>query len=234
MTHETLGKWRLWAPGFICTAAATPAVFFSPIQEANRGSVLQYLLPLVAGVVGVLYSALHLRDWLWKSENEAWVGQQIRQEFLKMIPSDLNVTPEERKRLEDKEIHKTLGGVFWESIDGYPELAAQKEFFYQNGFLYTSAIDAALILPFFAVVYYVAFFIGYGRIHSFFASVCLLVAWVACYFVIPKCRRRHLALSSEQLDLIRRRRRDFVEQRFREIITEWRTTTPTVPRAVDS
>jgi hypothetical protein len=211
---------RASTPG-ICAATATPGIYFS-LPETMRQSFLTLVLPVVAGLIGLLYSVFHLRDWLWKEEKRQWVGKQIRQEFLKMIPPDLNVTPEERRRLENEEIQKELGGVFWEAIDGYPELVAQKQFFYKNGFLYTCAIDAALILPFFAVLYYGAFLFGLGSIHPFFATVCLLVAWLACSFGVPKYRRRHLRLSSDQLDLIRRCRRDFVEQRFREIVTEWR------------
>jgi hypothetical protein len=226
MTFETLGKWRLFAPGFICAAATTPGMFFLSIQETGRGQLLQYFLPVITGLIGLLYSGLHLRNCLWKRENAEWVGKQIRQEFLEMIPSDLSVTDAEEKRLSEREIHKELGGVFWEAIDGYPELAAQKQFFYKNGFLYTSAIDATLILPWFAIAYYVVFFCGYGRIHTFFATICLFVAWLACSVIVPICRRRHLALSSEQLDLIRRRRREFVENRFREIIIEWRSAAP--------
>ena len=221
MTLETLGKLRFFGPAAICSAAATPGIYFS-LPDTMRESFLHWLLPVVAGLIGLLYSAFHLRDWLWKEEKRQWVGKQIRQEFLKMIPPDLSVTPEERTRLENEEIHKELGGVFWEAIDGYPELVAQKQFFYKNGFLYTGAIDIALILPFFAALYYAAFVFGLGWIHPFFATICLLVAWLACSFGVPRYRRRHLQFSSEQLDLIRRRRRDFVEQRFREIVTEWR------------
>jgi hypothetical protein len=112
----------------------------------------------------------------------------------------------------------------WEIASGCARYHAAwiLNFFYKNGFLYTGAIDIALILPFFAALYYAAFVFGLGWIHPFFATACLLVAWLACAFGVPKYRRRHLRLSSEQLDLIRRRRRDFVEERFREIVTEWR------------
>lgn len=226
VTLDTLSKWRILAPIAICSAATTPGIFFFPIPQSSRETVLHFALPVVAGLAGMLYAALGLRDWLWREEKNRWVGQQIRQEFLKMIPADLGVTPEERVRLDKEEIHNELTGMFWEAIDGYPELAAQKQFFYKNGFLYTSSIDAALILPLIAALYYGLFLLGFGRIHTFFATVCLLVAWVACVLAIPSCRRRHLRLSSEQLDLIRRRRREFVEGRFREIITQWRKTTP--------
>src|SRR6266487_5506087 len=140
MTLETLGKWRFFGPYIIWSAASTPLIYFS-LPDTMRESFLHWLLPVGAGLVGLLYSAFHVRDFLWKEEKKQWVGKQIRQEFLKMIPRDLNVTPEERARLENEEIHKELGGVFWEAIDGYPELVAQKQFFYKNGFLYTCAID---------------------------------------------------------------------------------------------
>jgi hypothetical protein len=221
MTLETLHKLRLFGPGTICLAASTPLVYFS-LPENMRGSVLQWILPVITGAVGLLYSAFHLRDWLWEAEKRQWVGEQIRQEFLKMIPDDLRVTPEERTRLAREEIYKELTGVFWEAIDSYPELIAQKQFFYQNGFMYSCAIDIALILPFFALAYYAAFFFGFGKIHAFFATGCLLIAFLSSCCVVPTFRRRHLALSSQQLDLIRRRRGEFVEQRFREIITNWR------------
>jgi hypothetical protein len=221
MTLETLHKLRFYGPGAICLAAATPLVYFS-VPETMRGSVLQWILPVIAGAIGLLYSGFHLRDWLWVEEKRHWVVEQIRQEFLKMIPDDLEVTPEERTKLAQEEIYKELTGVFWEAIDSYPELVAQKQFFYQNGFMYTGAIDLALILPVFATVYYAAFVFGFGKVHSFFATGCLFIALLASCFGVPNFRRRHLAFSSEQLDLIHRRRREFVEQRFREIITEWR------------
>jgi hypothetical protein len=41
--------------------------------------------------------------------------------------------------------------------------------------------------------------------------------------VLPSCRKWHLELSSEQLDLLKRKKKDFIRDRFREIIVEWRT-----------
>ena len=39
---------------------------------------------------------------------------------------------------------------------------------------------------------------------------------------LPSRRERHLELSREQLDMLKRKKRQFISDRFREIVTDWR------------
>jgi hypothetical protein len=224
MTLDTLSRWRLLAPVLICGSAATPSIFFLPLAETGKTSVAQFLIPVLAGAFGFLYSMLHVRDWLWKPEKDEYVRRQINQQFLEMIPAALNVTPNERERLVAGELSKELRGVFWESIDGDPELREQKQFFCKSGILYTSAIDGSLILPWFGVAYYILGLSGFGLAHFFFGTVCFAIFGICLFVIIPKCRAVHLRLSNEQLEGIHLRRRQFVESRFTDIINGWRQT----------
>ena len=57
----------------------------------------------------------------------------------------------------------------------------------------------------------------------YFTSIALVVfALVSRFLVTRKARKRHLELSSEQLDLLRMNQRQFVSARFRTLIIEWR------------
>jgi hypothetical protein len=222
MKLESLQKVRFWFPISLCTSAAVPGVFFLNFSSAQQETALKWIIPVIAGGIGALYSAMNFRGPHWNAEQNAFVGRQIRVAFLEMLPSWLDVTQEEKKELYERRIWKRLSGVFWEALDGDADLAVQKEFFYSNGAYYSSIMDTYLILPFFGLAYMGAFFLGFGFVHLLFASGCVLVAWLAKYVILPIRRRHHLELSEEQLQSIRNRRLSFVQEKFTEMITEWR------------
>jgi hypothetical protein len=206
----------------ISGAAATPAVFLLKATEGGRLNVLQFLIPVIGAAVGALYLAIGGRDWLWNPEKKDNVRRQITEGFLKMIPPDLMLTYSERQRLAEAELTKELTGVFWEAIDGDPHLKEGKQFFYKNGLVYTSIIDAALLLPVFAFFYCLLGVSGAGTAYVFVGLLYFALTLIALFVGLPKCRAKHMLLSREQLDELSRSRADFVEARFRKIITEWR------------
>jgi hypothetical protein len=206
----------------ISAAASTPAAFLLPLSDSGKLNILQFLVPVIGGAIGALYLAIGCRDWLWTPEKKANVRRQITNEFLDMIPDDLDITASERGRLANAELGKELTGVFWEAIDGDPQLRECKQFFYKNGAFYTSVIDAALLLPAFALIYCIFWLTGLGRANIFIAVICLALTLVALLVAIPRCRSKHMLLSQEQLEEIRGSRLGFVQSRFRELIAEWR------------
>lgn len=197
-----------------------PRSFLLPFSDTARAA--QFAIPVVAGLLGFLYSMLRIRDWLWRPEKEENVRSQIKRAFLDMIPPGLNVTKAERERLLAGEISGELRGVFWESIDGDAELKEQKQFFYKNGILYTSAIDAIFILPAFGIAYYTLALFGFGKMHLIWGTVCLVLFVLLLLVILPKTRDVHMRLSREQLLGIQQRRTPFVQARFTSMIQDWR------------
>jgi len=221
MTLDSLQSRRKALPFFIATACILPLLVHSGGLQLV---LLRYSLAALAiGLtVPFFYVTLKLREPRWNREQEEHVRAQIRSSLITLIPKDLNVTPEEKKQLESAEIYKTLSGVFWDTINQDELLRAQKEQFYSNGLEYSTAIDVFLLLRFFGVCYLgVSLLLGDSVLFVWGAAL-VVVALAARWFVVPRARRRHLELSVEQLDLLKRQKGDYVSERFREIVVEWR------------
>ena len=179
-------------------------------------------MPAVALIATYFYVGSDFRRSLWKKEIDAHVGEQIRQALLDMVPQDLAVTESEKQELLHREIFKELTGVFWEAIDRSEKLRAHKEHFYSNGIVYSTSIDVFLICALAGFVYAVASLVTGKPTLAYVGAFSITIALASRIFVTPNKRERHLALSAEQLELLRREQLDFVSNRFREIILGWR------------
>jgi hypothetical protein len=180
------------------------------------------LVPIAALVFTYFYTGSDFRRSRWKREIDAHVGKQIRDELLNMVPKDLAITESEKQGLLEKEIFRELTGVFWEAVDRSDRLRAHKEHFYSNGIVYSTSIDVFLICGSSGFVYAVASVLKRNTQLAYIAASFIVIALASRALVTPRRRSRHLALSTEQLDLLRREQSEFVSTRFREIIVGWR------------
>jgi len=222
MTKSDLDKWRFFAPFMIVSSTLIPLIYAFVMDADLVVKNIQIVLTPICYIIAFFYSAMKLRNPYWIRELDKYVGSQIKTELIKLVPDDLNITDEEKKRLKEKEIWKKLTGVFWEAIDSDPILIKQKEHFYSNGVLYTTSIDLFLILPFVALIYVILYFFKTNTLFLCFGILCFLVALLSKYLALPSCRKRHLELSTEQIELLRRNKKDFIARKFKEIILEWR------------
>ena len=222
MTYSELGRWRKLAPYVISALCILPWFVVRSGSLAGAKPANDVVVPVIALVVAYLYTGLGLRRPLWKKEVEAHVGKQIREAVLGMLPADLAVTENERKELLDREIFGHLTGVFWEAVDSDEVLRSQKEHFYSNGIVYSTSIDVFLICGFVGLLYEgVALALWRAELAYVGASL-IALAVISIAFVMPSRRKRHMALSAEQLRLLRRQHSDFIADRFRQIVVSWR------------
>ncbi|MDX2154835.1 MAG: hypothetical protein SFV54_29095 [Bryobacteraceae bacterium] len=222
MTLNDLQQWRKKVPYFIAAACILPSVLFRSRSIADAATPVQVLVPAVALLIAFLYVNLKLREPMWRREKETFVGRQIRNSLMALVPDDLAVTAAEREQLAKSEIYRDLTGVFWEAIEQSDLLRAHKEHFYSNGIEYTTTIDAFLMAGFFGFCYAVASLVLNDAVLRYVAAVLIVIALVCKFVGIPRARRHHLDLSKEQLELLRRERGDFVAARFRDIVLGWR------------
>lgn len=222
MTKSDLDKWRFYAPFIIVSSTLIPLGYVLVQDADSKVTIIQSVVTFFCYILAFFYSSMKLRNLFWVRELNKYVGAQIKTELIKLAPDDLNITSEEKKKLEEKEIWKKLTGVFWEAIDSDPILITQKEHFYANGVFYTTSIDLFLILPFVALIYLILYFFKTNTLFLYFGISCFLVALLSKYLALPSCRKRHLELSTEQLELLRRNKKDFIARKFKEIIQEWR------------
>ncbi|HEX4168193.1 MAG TPA: hypothetical protein VHZ55_22220 [Bryobacteraceae bacterium] len=222
MTLNDLQQWRKKVPYFIAAACVVPWFLFRSKSLADAVMPIQVLVPTVAVLIAFLYVNLKLREPMWKREKQTYVGTQIRNSLMTLIPNDLEITPGEREQLAKSEIYKKLTGVFWQAVDESDLLRAHKEHFYSNGIEYTTTIDAFLMCGFFGFCYAIASLMLSDVVLACVAAVLIAIALVCKFVGIPRARRHHLDLSNEQLELLRRERGDFVVGRFRDIVLGWR------------
>lgn len=222
MTLNDLQRTRKVVPHVIFAACLAPwflAWFKSP---AEADLTVKIIIPGAALLLAYFYVSLKLREPRWKQEMETHLGNQIRAVLLDMVPRDLDVTEDERCQLAREEVYKKLVGVFWEAVDRNEALRSHKEHFYSNGIVYSTSLDVFLICGFAGFCYAVCSLVLRDINLAYAASVLIAIALVSQLFAIPRARRQHIALSAEQLDLLRRKENDFVSQRFREIVLGWR------------
>ena len=234
MTLSELQLWRKKIPFLLAIVCALPWLLVRP-DAFSQAQIPSAVLILAFGLaVGFFYVTLKLRETSWKRENREYVGRQIQNSLVELIPQDLDITPAEREELADTEIYKELTGVFWEAIDQSDVLRAHKEHFYSNGLEYSSAIDVDLLFRFFGLCYLAAS-LTIGGLSLFVIGVLLvLVAMIARWLAIPRIRQEHLRLSTEQLNLLRREKLEFIEDRFRQIVLGWRSTLVTRSPVIES
>ena len=84
-------------------------------------------------------------------------------------------------------------------------------------------IDAVLLRKTSGFVYAVASLVTGKPDLAYVGAFSIAIALASRIFVTPRKRDRHLALSAEQLELLRREQSGFVSNRFREIIAGWRS-----------
>jgi len=222
MTLGDLQKSRKVVPYFIFAACLVPWFIVRSKSLADADLSIKIIASAAALTFAFFYVTLGLRRSRWKKEMDMYVGKQIRASLLNMVPRDLDVTEDERCELARAEVYRKLTGVFWEAVDRNEVLRSHKEHFYSNGILYSTSIDVFLICGFVGFCYSVASLILADVIQAYVSAFLIAVALVSRALAIPRARQQHMALSTEQLDLLRREESDFVSQRFREIVVGWR------------
>jgi hypothetical protein len=222
MTLGELQSWRKRVPWFIFSLCVLPWFFISSKSLADAELYSKTLVPIAALLGAYFYTGSDFRRSLWKREKDAHVGKQIQDALLSMVPKDLAITERETQDLLQKEIFRELTGVFWEAVDRSDRLREHKEHFYSNGIVYSTSIDVFLIGGLAGFVYAVAFWVTRKIDLAYVAAFFIAVALASRILVTPRRRKRHLVLSAEQLDLLRREQSEFVSSRFREIIVGWR------------
>ena len=140
-----LRKWRFRTPGVIASLAVAPLAWHLGLFTMNEKVVWNLFVPAFGAIVSFSYEAFKVRRSLWIEEMENYIGQQIRDKIVEMIPSGLAVTPQEITFLRETKIIHRLNGIFWEAIDRDPLLSAHKEAFYDNGKYYSTAFDLFII-----------------------------------------------------------------------------------------
>lgn len=221
MTLSELKQLRFRAPYVIATAFAL--LFFLitlPLDKAQAANAV--VVWLVAMLAAYLYGGLEIGRGLWKHEMRHVIGPQIQNVLIDMVPADLNVTPQERQILLQDEVYKSLTGVFWEAVDRDPQVSALKPHFYANGAVYSTAIDVYVLGLLFAVLYTFAFLVTWRSAFLVVTLALVLLALISRWAIVPLRRRKHLALSMQQLDLLRRNQRPFIEGRYRDLVIERR------------
>lgn len=222
MTLSELEAWRKRVPWFIFFLCVLPWFLINSKNLAEAKLYSETLVPIAAIVAAYFYTGSDFRRSMWKREIDAHVGRQIRLALLSMVPKDLEITEGEKQDLLQKEIFRELTGVFWEAVDRSDKLRAHKEHFYSNGIVYSTSIDVFLIGGLAGFVYAVASLVTRKLNFAYVAAVFIAIALASRILVTPRRRTRHLVLSAEQLDLLRREQSEFVSSRFREIIVGWR------------
>src|ERR1700678_4009358 len=226
MKLSELHKWRNRAPFLICTFCIIVWIFVVTKDVHKTELYVQTAAPILATIATFFYVGTDFRDRQWSTEVDRYVGEQIRQTLLNMVPEDLAITEAEKKELVKAQIFRNLTGVFWEAVDGNDKSKSLKEHFYSNGAVYSTSIDVFIICGFSGLVFFVASIVTRDSYFALAGLALTVIAVLSKWLVLPRRRENHLSLSREQLELLDNEGRAFIEGRFREIVGEWRHERP--------
>ena len=222
MTLSELHKWRKQVPFYIFALCTLLGIVAAAKTLADVKSYSEIIVPCAAALA-FFYVGLGIGARVWRREIDAHVGEWIREGLFGMIPADLAVTRAEMEAPLRREALGDLTGVFWEAVEENDVLRSQKEHFYSNGAVYSTAIDVFVICGFAGLAYLIAFLLTGERGFAWLSGVLVLIAVASRAFVVPSKRARHLDLCDEQLKLMRREQSAFVAERFRQIILNLRS-----------
>ena len=221
MTLSELKQRRRAMPYWIAIACATPAVALIYL-DTEAFQKVQVIVALMALIFAFGYNGFGVRDRYWQRENENYVGQTIRNGLITLIPDSADVTPAEEVKIREWEIFKQLTGVFWEAVDSDERISRYKPHFYENGFLYTTAIDAWIVTSISGLGYTI-WAIASGNFFALLVAVFLiLVSVTSRYVFVVRYRKAHVSMAAEQIDLIQRLKGKEVSERFLNLIIEMR------------
>src|SRR5437868_869735 len=97
MTKSELDTWRKRAPWFIFTIGLAP-YFVVTAKDFEAAKLLtELIVSFIAAVATYFYVGIGIRSSMWKREMDAYVGKQIREALLDMVPKNLKITAEERQ-----------------------------------------------------------------------------------------------------------------------------------------
>lgn len=222
MTLSELGRNRKYALFGIFVLCLLPWFLSTSRGVAQIRIAYEIIIPALALVGAYFYTGADLGGSRWRKEIGDHVGERIKSGLLELLPGDLEVTDDEKRIIADQDIIKGITGIFWEAIERNGTLKSQKGHFYANGFMYSTSIDLYLICSF-AGFCYAGLSLALGDVRLAYAAAFLLAIAVASRtLVTPRLRERHMSLSSEQIDFIRKEEADFVSSRFRKIIQDRR------------
>lgn len=217
MSKDDLDKYRKLAPFVIFELSAATWFLVSSKSLADAKTASELLAPVIAAIAAFFYVGLGLGRRVWAREISNYVGQQIREGILGMVPSDLSVTEDEKRAL-GAEVLKELTGIFWEVVDQSTLLVSEKGHFYSNGLTYSTSIDVFLISCFTGLVDWVACLITRTAGFAYAGGILILIGIASRTFVTPALRARHLKLSAQQLDVLNRQESQAVTSKIREIV----------------
>jgi len=223
MTREELMKWRRNAPRAIASFAVVPLAYRLGFFASMEKFLLNILLPAFGYAFWLVYDAMGPREALWNREMDEHINSRILKRIEALYPADLGLSPEEREFLRQHELKNRISGVFWETIDKDQELKDTKPWFFENGLRYSTAFDLFIILGLFGFAYLVGLMFSPSAFYVIVALAYMLSAIVAWYCLIPLYRRKHQALSDEQMAMIVRKRGAAVAETVTEIIAKRRS-----------
>jgi hypothetical protein len=218
MTLADLDRFRSRAPFVITVTCCLPAIFIGVPRLSDVQLINGLLAPAIAIIIAALYVGLDIRNPLWLYETSSIIGPQIKTALLQLLPEELHVSEQEKLVLARDDLFKQLTGVFWEAVDRDDQLKAHKPHFYKNGAKYTTSIDVFILCALSGILYLAAYLVTQQLACLLVGLFLVLLAIISRTLALPGFRSRHLRLSEEQLDLLRRNQKKFVQSRFKEIV----------------
>lgn len=221
MNLEDLRAYRRRAPGVLIVLGSLPLVaYFTEIDP--RKNLADSTVAVVAALFcSHLYTALRIRNKVWRSELDANVGAQIEESILSLAPADLNMSKSEETFVRSN-VRRRTTGIFWQAVDRDDRMRDKKSFFYENGQDYTTAVDLFLIAGFYVPVSGVFFLATQNTRFLWCVGVYAAIALFAVFVLLPAARREHIKLSREQLAEVKQFQVTFVSERIVQLVDQYR------------
>jgi Flp pilus assembly protein TadB len=206
MEISTLKTYRKIVPGGTFLICLIPLLWFAydfaikDILELTTGQygAISALCTISAFVVGALFNNLNIRSVI-NAKSHARIVGNIKEQLMRNGLTK-EVSPEERDVVRSSE---RLMHVFYQFIDNDKSLSEKARLVRDNGLVWTSAADIAIVTLFFCIIYLILIaYFGLNSILVFAFVLTLLVAAFLIWVVHPNAESQQIALSNDQIEFI--------------------------------
>ncbi|WP_342655943.1 hypothetical protein NM528_15905 [Shewanella algae] len=217
MELSTLKKLRKVVPGTVFLFFSVPAYQFFvdtlfQIDESLKFSLEGYGA-VIAIVIGSFFGTLKVRK-LRNEKTHKEINDNIKSRLLEEGLKE-NRTEEEKDKVKNS---KKLMHVFYYLIDNEESLKEKSKLVRDNGLIWTSTADVAILGCFFSWLYFILILI-FG-VNGLLVSAGLLIGTIGLIsgaILHPRTVREHIRLGNEQIEFILTNHREDLQSRVTEL-----------------
>ncbi|MCL6272239.1 hypothetical protein M3P05_20160 [Sansalvadorimonas sp. 2012CJ34-2] len=218
----TLKRFRKIVPGVTFILFAIPLYIYITGNFLELDETLKMITgtgaTVIAYIIGSVFSSLKFRG-LINNEGHTRITNNIRS---RLVDEGLT-TQEEEETIKKLKSSKKLMNIFYNFIDNDPSLKEKSKLVRDNGLMWTSTADVALIGYLFSAIYFsLYFFLEYAPILYISGTIIIIITLLSHMLIHPRTVKEHIRLGNDQIDFITTNHKKELQKRIAELVNDFK------------